>query len=103
MNSPVAEDSEKEYKKKLATMVKRIKGLGMDNPVVKGVVQEKSEEQNREKYQEKWMPVERLVREAHEQYFEGDLQFSKAVVYLAGALFKLAGQRAPDEKEEKKS
>ena len=97
--TPTTEGPEKEYQKKLTAMVKRVKSLGMDNPVVKGVVKEKNKEEGREKKEEQWMPVERLTREAYDQFCEGDLPFSKAVVYLAGALFKLAGEKAPDEKK----
>ena len=92
-DSPVGvSDMEKEHKKKHEAMLKRIKGLGVDNPVVKGVTEEDNQNKQEMHKYEDWEPVRMLQREAFEQYEKGDLTFDKSLLALASALFKLAGK-----------
>ena len=87
-------ESNKEFERKQQAMIKKIKGLGMTNPIVKGVVDAKKNQEDSSKKNDQWGPVRKLSSEAFDQFNEGDLSFDRALVSLASALFKLAGETA---------
>ena len=92
---PMSEvESKKQRLEKKKAMLEKVKSLGMDNPIVKGVVKENKKDFD--KAHDQWRPISMLTSEAFEQFQEGDLGFDKAVVSLAAALMKLAGKKKVD-------
>jgi hypothetical protein len=80
----------REMKKEQEAMRKRLEGLGLKNPVVKGAFDNNKPKEDSYK---QWMPVHELVRSAREMCDKGT-SFNKCLEYLSEAIEKLAENKS---------
>lgn len=91
MYSEVISSGDWEKKRKLheKAMQERLKKLPQ-NVLVKDIINEKSEEMDREKKYQEWEIVQKLTREACDMYMEDEKPFKEVVKYLGEAISGLA-------------